>query len=211
MTTWDTPNDLRLTLNTCLTIKSILHTPNTYPEAQIIIHFALQPGFLEYKVIENRKSSEFCQTDLENLSQVPCIHWILTPEAQMFIRFVRPGIFDTRLSKIGNALNDPRLTLNAWLSKLHCINWILTPDAQILIHFAVQSGLTYRYKVAENHREMAVRDPCEWLLGQPPLNWLTNQSQKWLLQLPPCGYFPNQTPTSWKSPPMGSKLSLLLL
>ena len=117
----------------------------------------------------------------------------------MFIRFVRPGIFDTRLSKIGNALNDPRLTLNAWLSKLHCINWILTPDAQILIHFAVQSGLTYRYKVAENHREMAVRDPCEWLLGQPPLNWLTNQSQKWLLQLPPCGYFPNQTSTSWKS------------
>ncbi len=52
-------------------------------EAQMSIRFVLWPPFSRYKVVENRKSTQWPQiNDLKHLTvKVPCIHWILTTRA----------------------------------------------------------------------------------------------------------------------------------
>ena len=45
---------------------------------------------------------------------------------------------DTRLSKIGNAPKDPRMTLTTSVSKVPCVHWILAHEAQISLRFALR-------------------------------------------------------------------------
>ncbi len=64
--------------------------------------------FSSYRVIENRKCSEYPQIGFKRLHvKLPYVQWIVTPEPQVCVRFR-----DTRLSKIGNASNDLSMTLN---------------------------------------------------------------------------------------------------
>ncbi len=108
---------------------------------------------------------------------------------------------DTRLSKIGNAPNDPRMTLNTSVVTVPCIHWIPTPKTQISIHFAlwpamfemqgcwkseIDSVLLYkpfsRYNVFKN------RKCTEWT--ENDLNHLTVQSYLYTLNNYPGGpYF----------------------
>ena len=46
--------------------------------------------------------------------------------------------WDTGFLKIGNARNDPRMTLSTEVSKVPCVHWIHIPEAQISLCFALR-------------------------------------------------------------------------
>ncbi len=75
-------------------------------------------------------------TSSTSVSKAQYIRWILTPGPQISL-YDKP-FWDTRLSKIGNALNEPRITLTTYLSKVlcTCLHRTLTPGAQISLRFA---------------------------------------------------------------------------
>ncbi len=53
--------------------------------------------------------------------------------------------WDTRLLKIGNTLNEPRMTLSTWLSQVPCIHWMLTSRPKF-------RSVSLWYKVVENRK-----------------------------------------------------------
>ncbi len=48
-----------------LLVKSILYTLSTKYKIQILVRFTIQTVILRYKAVENRKYSEWLQTDLK--------------------------------------------------------------------------------------------------------------------------------------------------
>ena len=68
---------------------SILYTLNTHPWGPNITLFcSMISHFQETRLSKIRNGPKWPQNDLNHLSvKVPCIHWILTPEAQISLRF----------------------------------------------------------------------------------------------------------------------------
>ncbi len=98
------------------TIKStqyILHTNPPRPKIPSVSLY--NHPFSRYKAVENQECTEWPQNDLKHLSvKKPCIHWMLIHEAQIPFRFApRKSVFEIQwyTIKIGNALNDSRMTL----------------------------------------------------------------------------------------------------
>ncbi len=67
--------------------------------------------FVRYKVEIRNAPNDPGLTSSTELSKVPCLHRILTPDARISRRFtLRPAVFEMLgLSKIRNAQNDPRM------------------------------------------------------------------------------------------------------
>ena len=130
-----------------------------------------------YKVGENRKCTEWPQTELEHLTVKRTLYTIiLNPEAQTLVRFtLRLAVSDihhnTRSVKIGNTPNDPKLNLHTQQAKWPCIHYILTPEAQILVRF------TLRLAVSEI-KHVQGRQKSEMHRMTPHWPWILN-SQKY--------------------------------
>ncbi len=84
------PNDFSDFKN--LTVKrTTLYALNTYSKGPTFIRFALRQAVSRYKVLENGKCTKWPQTRVI----VPYIHWILIPEAQIFIRLpLWPAVYE---------------------------------------------------------------------------------------------------------------------
>ncbi len=77
-----------------LTDKSIIpvYTLNTYPEAQILVRFALRLAISEIQHVQGRQKLEMhqtTQTELQNLAVKSTLHTLNTnyPEAQILVHF----------------------------------------------------------------------------------------------------------------------------
>ena len=75
-------------------------------------------GFRDIRLRENRKCTEWPQTEVEHLTvKVLCIHIIISPEAQIVVRFaLRLAVYEIQyvqlsLAKIGIAPNNLNLNL----------------------------------------------------------------------------------------------------
>ena len=74
----------------------MVQTLTFYPEAQILVRFALQLTILRYMVFENRKCIEWPQTDLDHLPlKVSCAHYkYLRTRSHILVRFaLQPAFF----------------------------------------------------------------------------------------------------------------------
>ncbi len=80
-----TQNDSKHLIDKSYSIHSWILSPPTTPSPKFHC-FALLYPFSRYKIIKTRKCSEWPQNDLSHLT-VKSIHWTLTPEAQISIRF----------------------------------------------------------------------------------------------------------------------------
>ena len=111
---WMTQNDLKH-----LTDKSYpIHTEYSAPRSKFqSVLLYMTSRFRDDKIMKNRKWTKWPRKDLNHLT-VPCIHWITTPYSHISLFCSTTRHFrDTRLLKIGNAPNDPRMTLT---SPLNC-------------------------------------------------------------------------------------------
>ncbi len=72
------------------------------------------------KVGENRKCTEWPQTELEQLTVKSTLYTLLTPEGQIMVRFaLRLAVSEIQgRQKSKNALSDPKLNLNIQQSKV---------------------------------------------------------------------------------------------
>ncbi len=100
------------------------------PEAHISLRFTLRPAI--FKIQDCRKSEMHPMTPEcpKNLSVKSTLYTLNThlrgPNVTLF-RSVASRFRDTGFSKIGNAPNDPTMTLITVVSKIPCVHWILTP------------------------------------------------------------------------------------
>ncbi len=99
--------------------------------------------FPRYKFAENRKCTEWPQTELEHLTGKSTLYTLNTyPEAQILVRFALwLAVFEIQGRQNGNAPNDPKLNLNTWQSKVPFIHEILTHEAQILVRFTLRPAV----------------------------------------------------------------------
>ncbi len=77
--------------------------------------------FLRYTVVENQKCTKWPHNDLEHLTVESTLHTLNThPRGPNLIPFrsTASRFRDTRLLKIGNAPNNPRMTLSTLLSNI---------------------------------------------------------------------------------------------
>ncbi len=101
-----------------------------------------------HKVAENRKCTEWPQTELKHLTVKITLHTLNTyPRGSNFgpFRSTVSRFRDTtctRWAKIGNAPNDPKLNLSTWQSKVLFIHLILTHEVQIFVRFALRLGVS---------------------------------------------------------------------
>ena len=79
-----------------LTVKTTTYALNTHPPRPKFHSVSLyNQSFSRYKLAKNRICTEWPQNDLKHLTlKGPCIQWILTPKAQISLRFALwPAIF----------------------------------------------------------------------------------------------------------------------
>ena len=71
------------------TVKSTLCALNTHPETQISLRFSLRPAVFEIQGCQSQNCTEWPRNDLNHLTVKSTMytHWILTPEAQIALRF----------------------------------------------------------------------------------------------------------------------------
>ncbi len=103
------------------------------------------PRYNTYKVGENRKCTEWPQTELDDSAVKSTLYTLNTyPWGPNFgpFRFMISGFQDTKSSKIGNASSDPKLNLNTQQSKVLYIHVVLTPEAQLLVLFALRPSVS---------------------------------------------------------------------
>ena len=111
----NTPNDPRTTLTTYNCHKHPVYIESLPPRPKFHSVSLYELSFSRYKVVESRKCTEWPQNDLNHLTFKSTLYTLntylrgqnFTPSRSMASRFR-----DTRLSKIGNAQNDPRMTLS---------------------------------------------------------------------------------------------------
>ena len=98
--------------------------------------------YSRYKIVENWKCTQWPQSGIKHLTVESTLYTPNThPWGHKFTPFCSTTrhFWDTRLSKIGNAPNDTRMTLGTWLTKMH---WLLIPEAQIKVRFALRPAVS---------------------------------------------------------------------
>ena len=126
-----------------LTVKSTLHTLNTYPMRPKCWCFSLYDyPFPRYKVDQNRKQTEWPQTELKHLTVKVTLYTIewSPPGAHIVVRFaLRPAICEIqgrRKSEMHRMTPNWTWTLNS--QKYPVYTKYLPPEAQILLRFALR-------------------------------------------------------------------------
>ncbi len=143
-----------MTLSTLLSKVPCIHWTLT-PEAQISL--CDQP-FSRYKLVEKWKPTEWPQDNLKHLNDKSLasypVHTEYSASSPNFTQFhsTTSRFRDTRLAKISNARNDPRMTLTTQLSKIPRLHRILTPEDQISLRFAQWQVIFSRYRLVENRK-----------------------------------------------------------
>ena len=112
------------------TVESTLYTLNTHPQDQISLRFRLRPAMFEKQGCRKSEKHSMTREHLNYLTIKSTLYTLHThhrdPNFTPF-RSTTSHFRYTRLSKIGNAPSDPRMTSGTQLSTVPFIHWILTP------------------------------------------------------------------------------------
>ncbi len=117
-------------------------------------------SFWRFKVVENRKCTEWPQTDLEHLKKLAVESILYTlnayPRGSNFHGFgpiTRTNLFrDIRLRKIGNELHDLTTTLNTYLSNVYPVYTEFLLQGPKFSFVSLYNEPFWRYKVVENRK-----------------------------------------------------------
>ena len=124
----------------CQTYPVYTECPPT--ETQLSLRFTLWPAILK---IQGCRKSSMHQMTPEWPQALKCQTYLVyteySPPRPKFhsVSSATSHFRDTRLSKIGNAQNEPRMSSSTYLWKAPYIHWKLTPEAQMLLRFALWS------------------------------------------------------------------------
>ena len=127
-----------------LTVKRTLYVLNTYPQSPDFHPFELSPQPAVFEIQACRKSEMYWMTPdwpwPLTVKKVPCIHWILTSEAEICIRFtLQPSVLKIQ----GCRKSDTHRMTSDWPWTLNCqkhpvYTEYLPPETQIFIGFTLR-------------------------------------------------------------------------
>ncbi len=150
-----------------ITFKSSMYTLNSHLKTKFHSVSLYDQEFSRYKLLGNRKCTEWHQNDLHHLTvkskysiYIECLAlrpkfhsvWLYCEKFPVYTEYAPPrpkfiqllsttsnfrDTFLSKLSKIGNAMNDTTMTLSILLSKVVFIHWIFTPAVQTSLRFAL--------------------------------------------------------------------------